>query len=289
MIEPSLNYFHATTRGRRHKLSWYEWGSAENDGVLLCVHAINRNGRDFDTLGKVLSAHYRVVCPDLPGRGDSAWLEDPLDYNHDTYLRLIGELLDMLDVRGRTIDWLGTSLGGLLGIRYAAEHPNSVRRLVINDVGTEVPGVVFRNAAESIGKPMWFRDMEHAVLTFKIMTASCGPLTDAEWRNMVSHMIEPAEGGGFVLRFDPKIAVQLKTDGEDGLDLWSEFDALSSRVLLIRGEKSDVLTQENAMAMTQRGPRASLVTIKGTGHFPMLVKSPEIAMVKSFLEAEGPL
>ena len=222
----------------------------------------------FRFLARALAADRRVLCPDLPGRGDSDRLADPADYNHQTYLRVLHALADSAGLRDRPVDIIGTSLGGILGMMYAATHPDAVRGLVLNDVGTVTAGEVFLKAARSIQREVRFRSLEQAVLTFKIMTASCGPLSDAQWRAVSDHMIEPDGAGGYTLRYDTRIAEQLLRDAGADLDLWHWYERIRARVLLVRGANSDVLTEENACAMAARGPRAERYTVAGTGISP---------------------
>ena len=269
--------------GAACRVAVHEWGRPDAERVVLCLHALNRNGRDFDFLARALAADRRVLCPDLPGRGDSDRLADPADYNHQTYLRVLHALADSAGLRDRPVDIIGTSLGGILGMMYAATHPDAVRGLVLNDVGTVTAGEVFLKAARSIQREVRFRSLEQAVLTFKIMTASCGPLSDAQWRAVSDHMIEPDGAGGYTLRYDTRIAEQLLRDAGADLDLCHWYERIRARVLLVRGANSDVLTEENACAMAARGPRAERYTVAGTGHFPMLVKQDEINAVKHFL------
>jgi pimeloyl-ACP methyl ester carboxylesterase len=281
--QPRAAFFEHRIGGAGYAIRWFEWGDPDAERVLLCLHALNRNGRDFDFLGQALAGDFRVMCLDLPGRGDSDRLSDPNDYNHQTYLGVIDGLMDAAGLRGRRVDIVGTSLGGILGIMRAALRPDLVGRLVLNDVGTVTPADVFHKAAQSIMRDVRFRGFDQAVLTFKIMTSSCGPLTDPEWRAVSRHMVEPATEGGLTLRHDPRIGVRLLADAKSDLDLWSLYDRIAAPVLVIRGERSDVLSEENAVAMTLRGPRAELMTVPGTGHFPMLVKRGEIAAVRHFL------
>lgn len=280
---PHSVYLRHEIRGTAYSVCRHEWGRPDSERTVLCLHALNRNGRDFDFLAQALADDFRVLCLDLPGRGDSDRLADPADYNHRTYLQVIDALIESAGLRGRRIDIVGTSLGGILGMIYAAENPDSVGRLVLNDVGTVTAGDVFRKAALSIMREMRFRRFDQAVLTFKIMTSSCGPLTDLEWEAVSRHMVEPTADGGYTMRYDPKISAQLFRDAESDLDLWHCYDRIAAQVLLIRGERSDVISEENACAMARRGPRAECFTVPDTGHFPMLVKQNEIGTVKKFL------
>ena len=253
--------------GAACRVAVHEWGRPDAERVVLCLHALNRNGRDFDFLARALAADRRVLCPDLPGRGDSDRLADPADYNHQTYLRVLHALADSAGLRDRPVDIIGTSLGGILGMMYAAMHPDAVRGLVLNDVGTVTAGEVFLKAARSIQREVRFRSLEQAVLTFKIMTASCGPLSDAQWRAVSDHMIEPDGAGGYTLRYDTRIAEQLLRDAGADLDLWHWYERIRARVLLVRGANSDVLTEKRLRHGRTRPARRALHR-GGHGAFP---------------------
>ena len=268
--------------GAACRVAVHEWGRPDAERVVLCLHALNRNGRDFDFLARALAADRRVLCPDLPGRGDSDRLADPADYNHQTYLRVLHALgLGRPARPARGHHW--HVAGRDTGHDVCRDASRRGARLVLNDVGTVTAGEVFLKAARSIQREVRFRSLEQAVLTFKIMTASCGPLSDAQWRAVSDHMIEPDGAGGYTLRYDTRIAEQLLRDAGADLDLWHWYERIRARVLLVRGANSDVLTEENACAMAARGPRAERYTVAGTGHFPMLVKQDEINAVKHFL------
>lgn len=271
--------------GQSVKVCWQEWGQAQKNVLpVLCLHAINRVSDDFATLASFLASTRRVICPDLPGRGCSDHLLDPALYQHQTYLQVIEGLLLAAGLGAdQPIDIVGTSLGGLLGIQFAAKHPNRVRKLILNDVGTFTSAHVFAKAAASIAKPLRLRNPEQAVLIFKVMTAACGPLSDEQWSKVSLPMVCSDGQGAFTLRYDCRIAEQLAQDAEKDLDLHSLYQKITAQVLLIRGEKSDVVSAENAQQMQESGPRAQILNIPETGHFPMLVKDNELIAVQEFL------
>lgn len=271
--------------GQSVKVCWQEWG-LEQQGLtpVLCLHAVNRVSDDFSILASSLASTRQVICLDLPGRGESDYLSDPTLYRHQTYLYVIEHLLPYVRLGpNRSFDIVGTSLGGLLGIQFAAQYPHWVRRLVLNDVGTFTPAQVFATAAASIAKPLRLRNPEQAALIFKIMTSKCGPLSDEQWRAVSLPMVCPDGQGTFTLRYDSRIADQLARDAAKDLDLCSLYQQITAQVLLIRGEKSDVVSAENALQMQTTGPRAQVLTIPETGHFPMLVKNSEIRAIQTFL------
>ncbi|MDC0993999.1 alpha/beta hydrolase [bacterium] len=287
-VPPVRKEMHLDIGGQSVKVCWQDWGEEQkNSPPVLCLHAVNRVSDDFSALASYLASSRRVICPDLPGRGDSDYLQDPSLYRHQTYLKVMDSLLDVAGLTpDQPFDIVGTSLGGLLGIQFSAQYPDRVRRLILNDVGTFTPARIFSMAATSIAKPLRLRSPEQAVLIFKVMTSDCGPLSDEQWRLVSLPMVCPDGNGAFTLRFDPRISEQLERDAEKDLDLLFQYQMIKAPILLIRGENSNVFSADNAMQMQACGPRAKLLTISKTGHFPMLVKKVEIDAIFDFLSQE---
>jgi pimeloyl-ACP methyl ester carboxylesterase len=268
-----------------HQMAYVEWGVADNPQVLVCVHGLTRNGRDFDFLAQALAADYRVVCPDIVGRGKSDWLSNKSLYVMPQYCADLTTLLARLNVE--TVDWLGTSMGGLIGMALAAQPGNPIRRLILNDVGPVVSAVSLARIGDYLGSPPRFDSIEQAEAYVRAVSAPFGPHTDAQWRHLTVHAVREAADGKIEFRYDPGIAQvyqqgQQLSGGKD-VELWPLFDAITCPTLLLRGEQSDLLTPQTAQAMTQRGPRAQLVEISGVGHAPTLMDEAQIAPVRNFL------
>ncbi|MDO9273901.1 MAG: alpha/beta hydrolase [Rugosibacter sp.] len=268
-----------------HQMAYVEWGDVDNPNVLVCVHGLTRNGRDFDFLAQALEADYRVICPDVAGRGKSDWLTNKSLYVMPQYCADMVTLLARLNVE--TVDWLGTSMGGLIGMALAAQPGNPIRRLVLNDVGPVVTAVSLARIGDYLGTPPRFDNIEEAEAYVRKVSAPFGPLTDAQWRHLTVHVVREAADGKIEFIYDPGIAQiyrqgQLLSGGRD-VELWSLFDAITCPTLLLRGEVSDLLTPATAQAMTQRGPHAKLIEIPGVGHAPMLMDETQIAPVRNFL------
>jgi pimeloyl-ACP methyl ester carboxylesterase len=268
-----------------HKVAYVEWGHADNPKVLVCVHGLTRNGRDFDFLAQALEADYRVICPDIVGRGKSDWLANKSLYVLPQYCADMVTLLARLNVE--TVDWLGTSMGGLIGMALAAQPGNPIRRLVLNDVGPVITGVSLARIGDYLGKPPRFDRIEEAEAYVRQVSAPFGPLTDTQWRHLTVHAVHQAKDGKIEFVYDPGIAQvyrqsQLLSGGKD-VELWPLFDAITCPTLLLRGEKSDLLTPQTAQAMTQRGPHAKLIEVPGVGHAPTLMDEAQIAPVREFL------
>jgi len=268
-----------------HQMAYVEWGDVDNPNVLVCVHGLTRNGRDFDFLAQALEADYRVICPDVAGRGKSDWLTNKSLYVMPQYCADMVTLLARLNVE--TVDWLGTSMGGLIGMALAAQPGNPIRRLVLNDVGPVVTAVSLARIGDYLGTPPRFDNIEEAEAYVRKVSAPFGPLTDAQWRHLTVHVVREAADGKIEFIYDPGIAQiyrqgQLLSGGRD-VELWSLFDAITCPTLLLRGEVSDLLAPATAQAMTQRGPHAKLIEIRGVGHAPMLMDESQIAPVRNFL------
>jgi len=270
-----------------HKMRWTQWGDADNPRVLICVHGLTRVGRDFDALAKRLAVHYRVVCPDVMGRGRSDWLRDPTHYQLTQYVADMAALIAR--VNAQTLHWVGTSMGGLIGILIAGQAGSPVSRLVINDVGPQMDAVALARIGEYLGQPMRFANIEQATDYISQVAAPFGLKTRDQWRSITETVLRP-DGDAWVLHYDPAIAVPFKTmtaqaAAQGQALLWALYDQIRCPTLLIRGAQSDLLSHETALAMTQRGPKAQLLEFQGIGHAPMLMDDEQIEPVAEFLLA----
>jgi pimeloyl-ACP methyl ester carboxylesterase len=264
-----------------HEMAYAEWPGPEGAPTLLCVHGLTRNGHDFDTMAEALSAHYRVICPDMPGRGRSEWLTVPADYGYPLYIADCVTLIARLDVG--EVDWVGTSMGGLIGMLIAAQPGNPIRKLVINDVGPLVAKEGLERIAAYVGADPSFPSLAALEAAMRKIAVSFGPLTDEQFRLMALHMSRKRPDGSFGFAYDPGIAEAFKVAPPADIDLWPVWDAIKAPSLLLRGAVSDLLRRDDAIAMTQRGPRAKLVEFAGVGHAPALLSEDQIGAVRDFL------
>jgi pimeloyl-ACP methyl ester carboxylesterase len=285
MTEPRLEHVQCLDARGLHRMAYWEWGDARNPRVLLCVHGLSRQGRDFDVLAQAMCAEYRVVCPDVVGRGRSDWLADPMGYQIASYVADMVTLLARLNAG--TLHWVGTSMGGLIGIGIAALPQSPVARLVLNDVGPTIRPEGLARIAAYLGLPMRWGSVEEAADYMMGISKGFGPHTREQWLALTRPMLA-AEGAGFKPHYDPSIALpfraitpELASAGETLM--WRSYDAITCPTLLLRGEESDVLTQETARAMAQRGPKARLHEFAGVGHAPMLVVPEQVRVVREFL------
>lgn len=314
-MEPVLHHLDVPGPRARHsaerRLAWWEWnatGQPYPPHVVVCVHGLTRQARDFDVLAQSLAPHASVVCVDVAGRGHSDWLEDPMAYQVPTYATDLAVLLGHLRQRhaastgsaepyALTIDWVGTSMGGLIGMALAAQPAVGLRRLVLNDVGPVIEPEALRRIATYVGVQPVFPTEQAAADALWNISTSFGPHTPEQWLALSRPMLRPVQGG-WTLHYDPEIALPFKTlfaSAEPGVAervategeamLWQMYDAITARTLLLRGQTSDLLSHGTAQAMSQRGPRAQLVEFEGVGHAPTLVVPAQVSAVTNFLLA----
>jgi pimeloyl-ACP methyl ester carboxylesterase len=266
-------------------LTSWEWDGPPGAPVVLCVHGLTRNGRDFDFLAEALASRFRVVCPDMPGRGRSDWLDDAKMYGFPFYLAVIGALYARLDVPA--VHWVGTSMGGLIGMLFASLPNSPVRRLVLNDVGPVVAKEGLERIGGNVGLDPAFSNRQELETHLRTTYAAFGPLSEAQWRHLVAHAGRTRSDGRLGLAYDPKIGDAFRSvDPEIGLqdvDFWQFYDRITCPTLVLRGMESDILRAADAAAMKERGPRAELVTFAGVGHAPALMADDQIAAVRGFL------
>ncbi len=274
------------TRGL-HRMAYWEWGDPANPRVLVCAHGLARQGRDFDTLAAAMAADYRVVCPDVVGRGRSDWLADPMGYQLQAYVADMVTLLARLDAV--TVHWLGTSMGGLIGLGLAALPGSPVSRLVLNDVGPTIEPASLQRIGQYLGQPAHWATEDEAADALWAISTGFGPHSRAQWLALTRPQLKP-DGAGFKPHYDPALALpfrlitpELARVGE--ALLWQSYDRLVCPTLLLRGAASDLLSQATAQAMSQRGPRARLVEFAGVGHAPTLVQPDQLRAVREFLLA----
>ncbi|MGH8679385.1 MAG: alpha/beta fold hydrolase, partial [Burkholderiales bacterium] len=256
-----------------HRVHYYEWGRADNPRVLMCVHGLTRTGRDFDELAKALSHKYRVICPDVIGRGKSAWLTHKEDYGYPLYCSNMAALIARS--AAVSVDWVGTSMGGIIGMLLAAQPSNPIRRLVVNDVGPHIPKSALERLKIYVGKAPKFDSIEDAEAYVRQVSAHFGELTDPQWRHLTETAIRQSEDGKWGLVYDPALAHAFSGPLED-VNLWPFWDQVQCPTLVLRGASSDLLLEQTAREMTQRGPKARLIEFDEIGHAPMLMSEEQI-------------
>jgi pimeloyl-ACP methyl ester carboxylesterase len=265
-----------------HRIAYLEWGEPDNPQVLVCVHGLTRCARDFNNLARALSDRYRVVCPDVAGRGDSDWLADPMLYANPQYVADMVTLIARLDVE--QVHWVGTSMGGLIGMALASQKDSPVTKLVLNDAGPVIGKAALERIATYVGKWPPLPTVQAAEQLVRAVAAPFGPHTDEEWRFLTEVVVRKNADGSYRFHYDPKIAERFRKDMPEGdLEVWPVWDAVRCPTLVIRGAQSDLLSKETAEQMTRRGPKAKLVELPGIGHAPTLMHDDQIGIVRNFL------
>ncbi|MGE0802643.1 MAG: alpha/beta fold hydrolase [Lautropia sp.] len=265
-------------------MAYAEWGDPANRSVVVCVHGLTRSGRDFDTLARALAPRHRVVCPDIVGRGRSDWLPDFRGYGFAQYVGDCVTLLARLNVSD--VIWVGTSMGGLIGLMIAALDGAPLRRFVINDVGPVIGARGLARIGDAVGAKSRFASFQEGVDHIASISATFGPHTPEQWRELNRHIVVPADGG-WGLHYDPKIADAAKADiarPAPVADLWPLWDRVRCPTLVLRGADSDLLEAEVAAAMLRRGPPASLIEYPGVGHAPTLMQPDQVRDVVAFID-----
>jgi pimeloyl-ACP methyl ester carboxylesterase len=281
MLQPRQHFVRSLSPHGFHRVAYREWGNPASSRTLICVHGLTRNGRDFDVLAATLSDRFRIICPDMPGRGDSEWLRDPNDYVFPVYLTALTALLAQIDAGD--VFWLGTSMGGLLGMAIAAQAETPIQRLVLNDIGPVIEPAALMRIATYVGLDPVFESFAALEAHIREVSAPFGKLTDAQWAALSASTARRDAQGRWRLKYDPGIAVPFRSAAAPA-DLWNIWDAIRCPTLLLRGAESDLLSAQTAAAMQVRGPKPRLLEFPGIGHAPMLLDPDQIAPVMAFLD-----
>ncbi|MDX1375868.1 MAG: alpha/beta hydrolase [Burkholderiales bacterium] len=268
-----------------HRMAYLEWGDPRNPNAVVCVHGLTRNARDFDALARRLCGQFRVVCPDVVGRGDSDWLADPMHYVLPQYLADMVTLIARLDVA--QVHWVGTSMGGLIGMLLAGQKSAPLGRLVLNDAGPVVTRVSLERIAAYVGVAPVLRSLEEAEAMVRANSQPFGAHSDDEWRFLTESYVRKDADGGYRVHYDPRLGEPFRAHlPEQDLEFWAVYDAIRCPTLVIRGAESDLLTRATCEQMATRGPKAACVEIPGVGHAPTLMHEDQIEIVRAFLLAE---
>nr|WP_315398434.1 alpha/beta hydrolase [uncultured Duganella sp.] len=290
MFEAKIKSVQCLSLAGLHRMAYKEWGEAANPNVLVCVHGVTRVGDDFDNMARALSDHYRVICPDVVGRGRSDWLKNPQLYRIPQYVSDMVTLLARVLDQGpaQQVDWFGTSMGGLIGLGLASLPGNPIRKLVLNDIGPVLAPVALQRIGDYIGQDLRFDSFDDGAKFIRDVSASFGAHTQQEWHKLASDVLRQDKDGKWVRHYDMGLALPFRSAtpesaAADEAMLWAAYDAISAPTLLVRGADSDLLTRETAASMSERGPKATLVEIPDVGHAPTFIHDDQIAIARQFL------
>jgi pimeloyl-ACP methyl ester carboxylesterase len=290
MSEPKLKSVLCSSPAGLHRMAYKEWGDPANTNVLVCVHGVTRVGDDFDALARAMSDRYRVVCPDVVGRGRSGRLRDPALYVIPQYVADMVTLVARVTAgaEDESVHWFGTSMGGLIGIGLASLPGSPIRRMVLNDIGPVLDPVAMARIGDYIGQDIRFKTFEEGAAYVRLVSTPFGPHSDAEWDKLARDVLVRQPDGQWALHYDLGLAAPFKAltpqqVAQDEARLWAAYDAIRCPTLLVRGERSDLLSRATAEEMTGRGPKPKLVEIAGVGHAPTFVRPDQIAIAREFL------
>ncbi len=285
---PRLGFVQCISPAGLHRMAYHEWGDPANPRVLMCVHGLTRTGRDFDVLAQSLCGDYRVVCPDVAGRGRSDWLRDPSGYVVPKYVADMVTLIARLNVE--KVDWFGTSLGGLIGMGLAGLPNSPVRKLLLNDVGPRITASAVERIGSYVGLPVRFKTFEEGLAYLQTISASFGRHTPEQWRELNSAILKPIQGEQGLewgLHYDPALALPFRNTTPEQVvageaTMWQLFEAIEAPVLVVRGAQSDLLLRDTVADMVARGKHVSSVEIPDVGHAPTFVDPAQIAVARQF-------
>lgn len=274
------NYYLGLNPMGFHRLGYTEWNEKGYDRVIICVHGLTRNGRDFDYLARTIQQDFRVICPDIVGRGKSDWLAKPSLYGFPQYLSDLNALIARLNVE--EIDWIGTSMGGLLGMIMASLPKSPIRRLVINDVGPKVPKLALLPIIKYAKSRQEFETLKELETHLRTIYAPFGKLTDEQWAHVAVHSHIIGTDGKYSLACDPGV-----TGGWRALfrrsNFWEYWKKISCPILVLRGEQSTILTPTMVIKMQEYQPLMTLVEIPDVGHAPALMDAQQTKLVYDWL------
>jgi pimeloyl-ACP methyl ester carboxylesterase len=281
-IQGYFNWF-KLQRIPAHKLSYAEWGDPNNENIVLCVHGLTRNARDFDKLADRLCKNFRVICIDVVGRGQSEWFENKYHYNYDTYVK---DILSFIEgVRLKNLHYVGTSMGGIIGFVIAARHPELFKSIVLNDIGPFIQGSSLARIAKYVGLQPIFDNFELAKAHFKVILSPFGIKDDEDWTSITKHGTFLSPDGKYKLAYDPEIVMGMNITPQNikDVNLWAIWNKVENPTLVIRGEKSDILSIETAEEMLKTKKSIKLYTVPEVGHAPALMDKAQIDVIEQWL------
>jgi len=278
------HFYRGLSTGGFHRLHYTEWGDPANPHVLVCVHGLTRCGRDFDTLASAMQDHYRVICPDVAGRGESDWLGNKADYNYVQYMNDMVALIARVTATGaETLHWVGTSMGGIIGMLLASHASTPITRLVMNDVGSFIPRASLERIGMYLGASPRFADFESVVMAVRAVSPF-GEMSDDTWRQLTVPLVKQQADGAWTFRYDPGVSDAFADGAIQDVDLTAVWDKVSCPVLITRGTESDLLLKETFDRMCRKsGVRG--MEFPHVGHAPMFQEAGQVKVVREFLLA----
>jgi len=283
MSSPRDNYFYGLSNEGFHRLYYREWGNPDSEHTIICVHGVTRISQDFNALAKTLSKKYRVICPDVVGRGFSDWLGNKQNYNFLQYCADMNALIAHLKIN--KVHWIGTSMGGIIGIILSALQNTPIQSLILNDVGPDLKRVELQRLGKYIGRAPVFETKDELFEYYKEIYQSFGELNTKEWEKMAEYS-SFRESSGYRMHYDPKIGDAFRASYSFfNFDLWKYWDEIECPSLLIRGKESTFFPLKTAEKMISRGADISFIEVEDIGHAPTLRTPYEIKHIQDFFRS----
>ena len=285
--QSSTHFVQCASTSGLHQMAYHEWGDPDNPNVLICVHGLTRRGSDFNVMAKAMCDRYRVICPDVVGRGDSDWLPNPMLYGIPQYVADMVTLIARLGVQ--KVDWFGTSMGGLIGIFLASQDHSPIRRMILNDVGPKIEPTALKRLGDYVGKPLRFEKKKDGLLYLNKICAPFGDFTPTQWKEYNGpHLIK--DGSEWVLHYDPNISKPFAAMTSAAAIMgemmtWKAFEAIDADILVVRGAESDLLSAKTVADMCRRNHRTRSMEIPGVGHAPAFITPEQVSLAREFFSS----
>lgn len=282
--ECRTHYVQCASPSGMHKMAYHEWGDPNNPRVLICVHGLTRRGSDFKVLAKAMRDRYRVICPDVVGRGDSDWLENPMLYGIPQYVTDMNGLFAQLGLR--EVDWFGTSMGGLIGIFMASQKNSPIKKMIINDVGPRIEATALKRLNDYVGKPLRFNSKKEGLIYLNRICEPFGTFTPEQWKDYNGPHLKK-DGDQWIVHYDPDIvkpfaAVNKMTAMMGEMMTWKAYDAINAEMLVVRGADSDLISANTVSEMCRRNSKAKSTEILGVGHAPAFITPEQVSLAREF-------
>ena len=282
--ECRTNYVQCASPSGFHKMAYHEWGDPKNPRVLICVHGLTRRGSDFTVLAKAMRDRYRVICPDIVGRGDSDWLKNPMLYGIPQYVNDMNALLAQPGLH--EVDWFGTSMGGLIGIFMASQKNSPIKKMIINDVGPRIEATALKRLNDYVGKPLRFNSKKEGLTYLNRICEPFGTFTPEQWKDYNGPHLKK-DGDQWIVHYDPDIvkpfsAVNKMTSMMGEMMTWKAYDAINAEMLIVRGAESDLISGLTVNEMCRRNPKAKSTEILGVGHAPAFITPEQVSLAREF-------
>ncbi len=267
---------------KQHKLAYLDYGDVNNPNVLICAHGLTRNAYDFEKIARVMQNNFRVIAIDYPGRGDSDYFTDKKSYNYYVYLKDTLLLLKKLKIKNPF--WLGTSMGGIIGMAIGCFYPRILRGLILNDIGPSMPLSTVKKIGKYASLEPKFIDLELAKQHLKMIYKESGIKEEEDWNFLTKNSFKINSSNQYQMNYDPTIVSGMEIDKAKSkdVDMWKIWRKIKCPILVIHGAKSNILSVETVEKM-QQSKQIDIYVVDYAGHAPALTNADQIDPIKNWL------